>query len=181
MEAQANLSLHRAHVRRYGLSHCGSNASVKRHTYITGNTIEIAINPRIPPPQITYTVLTYHKCSRPHFQFFNGFVQICSDMYINFGLILPLLNFSDPYIFIYFFKIFTPVKFSCDSTIELQREKVYLLTCAHNKDSDQPVQMHRLIGVFVVCIKKLYNLSYPKSIQKMCLNLAGHTRPKVCF
>ena len=46
--------------------------------------------------------------------------------------------------------------------IEPQREEIYLLTCALNEDSNQPAHPHSLIRVFVVHMKKLCNLSYPK-------------------
>ena len=39
---------------------------------------------------------------------------------------------------------------------------MYLLTRAPNEDSNQPAYPHRLIGVFVVCMKKLYTIGYSK-------------------
>ena len=45
---------------------------------------------------------------------------------------------------------------------ESQHEKMYLLTCAPNKYSNQPVQPGSLIRVFVVCMKKLHFLGYLK-------------------
>ena len=37
----------------------------------------------------------------------------------------------------------------------VQREKTYLLTCAHNYDLNQPANLCILIRVIVVCMKKL--------------------------
>ena len=46
--------------------------------------------------------------------------------------------------------------------IEPQREKTYLLTCAPNEVSDQPVHSRTLILVFVLRMKKLCILGYLK-------------------
>ena len=48
---------------------------------------------------------------------------------------------------------------------ESHREKTYLLTCAPNEDSYQPVHPRSLIRVFVVRMKKLCILGYPKCAQ----------------
>ena len=45
-------------------------------------------------------------------------------------------------------------------TSEPQREKVYLLPCAPNKDSNQPADPGRLIRVFVVHMKKVCIFGY---------------------
>ena len=49
--------------------------------------------------------------------------------------------------------------------LELQCEKTYLLTCASNKDSNQPAHLHSLIRVFIICMKKLCIIGYPKYAQ----------------
>ena len=48
---------------------------------------------------------------------------------------------------------------------ELQCEKTYRLTCALNKDSDQPALTRNLIRVFIVRMKKLCIHGYTKSAQ----------------
>ena len=45
---------------------------------------------------------------------------------------------------------------------EPQRKKTYLLACAPNEDSNQPAHPRNLIRVFVVRMKKLCILGYPK-------------------
>ena len=49
--------------------------------------------------------------------------------------------------------------------LELQRQETRHLTCVPNKDSNQPVHLHSLIRAFVVRIKKLCILGYPKYAQ----------------
>ena len=48
------------------------------------------------------------------------------------------------------------------NSFEQQRKKTYLLTCASNEDSNQPVYPRSLIRVFFFCIKDLCNLGCPK-------------------
>ena len=52
------------------------------------------------------------------------------------------------------------------STYEPQREKTYPLTCAPTEDSNQPAHPRSLIRAFVVRMKKLCILGYPKSAQR---------------
>ena len=57
---------------------------------------------------------------------------------------------------------------------ELKREKTYLLTCASNEDSNQPAHPRSLIRVFIVRMRKLFILGYPKwaqwRIRSDCVN-----------
>ena len=50
----------------------------------------------------------------------------------------------------------------CLISYEPQREKTYLVTCEPNEDSNQPAHPRCLIRVFVVRMKKLCILAYPK-------------------
>ena len=52
-----------------------------------------------------------------------------------------------------------------DVNYEHQREKMYLLTCVPKEDSKQPTLSGSLISVFVVRMKKLCILGYPKCAQ----------------
>ena len=58
---------------------------------------------------------------------------------------------------------------------ELQHEKVYLLTCAPNEDSDQTAHLRSLIWVFVVLMKKLCILGNPKCTVKILIRLHKST------
>ena len=49
-------------------------------------------------------------------------------------------------------------KYICDP----QHEKTYLLKCASKEDSDQPAHLRSLIRIFIVRMKKLCILVYPK-------------------
>ena len=76
---------------------------------------------------------------------------------------------------------------------ELQHEKVYLLKYTSNEDSDRTAHSRSLIRVFVVRMKKLCILGYPKCAQRRfrsaCTNemrrliwiFAGRACPKVRF
>ena len=49
--------------------------------------------------------------------------------------------------------------------LEPQPEETHLMTYAHIKDSNQTAQLLNLIRVFVICMKKLCMLGYPKYAQ----------------
>ena len=57
------------------------------------------------------------------------------------------------------------------SCFEPQREKTYLVTCGPNEDSNQPAHPRSLIRVFVVRLKKLCILGYPKCAMKILIRL----------
>ena len=46
------------------------------------------------------------------------------------------------------------------------KKKMYLLTCAPNGDSNQPVHLNSLIKVFIACMKKLCILGNAKCTQR---------------
>ena len=65
------------------------------------------------------------------------------------------------------------------------------LTCASNKDSNQPAHLRSLIRVFIACIMKLHILGYPNVLSEdtdltaqMCRLIwifVGDTCLKICF
>ena len=59
--------------------------------------------------------------------------------------------------------------------------KKYFLTCAPNEDSNQPVYPHSLISVFIVRIKKLCSLGYPKCAQWRVWSDSAKTRDDANF
>ena len=77
------------------------------------------------------------------------------------------------------------------TTIEPQCEKMYLLPCAHNEDSNQPAHSRSLIRVLVVRMKKVCNLGNPKCdhkdseqialMRRLILIFTERTSPKVRF
>ena len=56
-------------------------------------------------------------------------------------------------------------KGTCVSIFEPKRQKTYLLQCIPNKDFNQPAHPRSLIKVFVVHMKKICFLGYPKGTQ----------------
>ena len=76
-------------------------------------------------------------------------------MYANVMILLPLTNHIMSAIF----------SMIDDLSYEPQREKTYLLTCAHKEGSNQTAHLHNMIRVFVVHMKKLCFLGYPKCAQ----------------
>ena len=76
-------------------------------------------------------------------------------------------------------------------TIESQRKKMYLLTCASNKLSNQPAHLRSVISVFVVRMKNsasmaIQNMTSEDSDQTARMRsliriFAGHTCPKLSF
>ena len=55
--------------------------------------------------------------------------------------------------------------FSADETDKPQHQITYRLTCVLKEDSNQPAQPDSLIRVFVVRMRKLCILGYPKCTQ----------------
>ena len=56
-------------------------------------------------------------------------------------------------------------------SFEPQREKTYLLNCAHTEHANQPAHPRSVIRVFVFCMRKLRFLVYPKCIQCRLIRL----------
>ena len=54
---------------------------------------------------------------------------------------------------------------TCPKLYEPQREITYLLSCVTTEDSNQPAHLRSVVNVFVVWMKKLCSLGYPKSDQ----------------
>ena len=58
-------------------------------------------------------------------------------------------------------------------TYEPPHDKNQQCGCAHSQDSNQPGHPPSLIGVFAVCMKKAWVLSYPLSAQRILIRLGG--------
>ena len=57
--------------------------------------------------------------------------------------------------------------FNLKNSIHLSHnEKMYLLTCVPNEDSNQPALLHSMISVFVVCMKKFCIPDFPECCQR---------------